>query len=618
MAGSKVTIFPSLRFRTVLILYAAVSGVALTVALWLAGDYGRTKAYEGLRTRARSAADLNATVLRSELEKHRSIPFILSTDPDVEAALTSRDPGKVELLDRKFEGLAEGTRASVIYLLDADGRTLAASNWKTTTSFVGNNYRFRPYYSLAVDKGSAEYFALGTVSRRPGLYISRRVDGPTGILGIVVVKLEFDQVEAGWGRSDMPSYVTEERGIVLITSNQNWRFMTETPLSAGDAASIRTSLQFGEVPLRPLPINKVRDDTFGGHPAQFVTVRLPDAKQSGNFLKIEAPVRTTGWQLHLLVPAADAVAGRVSEARLSLSLVLVPILGFGAVLLYRRERTSALAAEAAAARIELEHHVEVRTHDLRQANERLEWEIGERQRTENKLHTLMEDLSQANRLASLGQITAGVAHEINQPVAAIRAYADNARAFLDRDDKMHVQDNLAMIASLTDRIGTITDGLRSFSRKGTGEIGPVSSMEAIEGALLLLGSRIRAQSTSIECHYPIGDLVVSANRTRLEQVLVNLVQNALDATRDSVDGSIHIRLDVAGDEVELSVLDNGPGIPQHVLNTLFTPFRTAKANGLGLGLVISNDIVIDLGGRIDVKRIQERETCFTVVLRRYQ
>ncbi|QWG17322.1 two-component sensor histidine kinase [Bradyrhizobium sediminis] len=601
-----------------LILYAAVSGVALTVALWLAGDYGRTRAYEGLKTRARSAADLNATVLRSELEKHRSIPFILSTDPDVEAALTSRDPGKVELLDRKFEGLAEGTRASVIYLLDADGRTLAASNWKTTTSFVGNSYRFRPYYSLAVDKGSAEYFALGTVSRRPGLYISRRVDGPAGVLGIVVVKLEFDQVEAGWGRSDMPSYVTEERGIVLITSNQNWRFMTETPLSAGDAASIRASLQFGEAPLRTLPINKVRDDTFGGHPAQVVAARLPDAKQSGNFLKIEAPVRTTGWQLHLLVPAADAVAGRVSEARLSLGLVLVPILGLGAVLLYRRERTSALAAEAAAARIELEHHVEVRTHDLRQANERLEWEIGERQRTENKLHTLMEDLSQANRLASLGQITAGVAHEINQPVAAIRAYADNARAFLDRDDKMHVQDNLAMIASLTDRIGTITDGLRSFSRKGTGEVGPVSSMEAIEGALLLLGSRIRAQSTSIECHYPIGDLVVSANRTRLEQVLVNLVQNALDATRDSVDGSIHIRLDVAGDEVELSVSDNGPGIPQHVLNTLFTPFRTAKANGLGLGLVISNDIVIDLGGRIDVKRIQERETCFTVVLRRYQ
>jgi two-component system C4-dicarboxylate transport sensor histidine kinase DctB len=116
----------------------------------------------------------------------------------------------------------------------------------------------------------------------------------------------------------------------------------------------------------------------------------------------------------------------------------------------------------------------------------------------------------------------------------------------------------------------------------------------------------------------MGDLVVSANRTRLEQVLVNLVQNALDATKDSVDGSIHIRLDVAGDEVELSVMDNGPGIPQHVLNTLFTPFRTAKANGLGLGLVISNDIVIDLGGRIDVKRIQERETCFTVVLRRYQ
>lgn len=600
------------------LLYAAVSGVVLTVALWLAGDYGRARAYEGLKARARSAADLNATVLRSELEKHRSIPFILSTDPDVEAALTSRDPGKIELLDRKFESLAEGTRASVIYLLDADGLTLAASNWQTSTSFVGNDYGFRPYHSLAIAKGSAEYFALGTVSRLPGLYISRRVDGPTGVLGIVVVKLEFDQVEAGWGRSDMPCYVTEERGIVLITSNQNWRFMAETPISAGDAASIRASLQFGKAPLLPLPINKVSDDTFGGRPAEVVAVRLPGARQASHFLKIETPVRTTGWQLHLLVPAADAVAGRVSEARLSLGLVLVPILGFGAVLLYRRERTSVLAAEAEAARMELEHHVEVRTHDLRQANEQLEWEISERQKTESKLHSLMEDLSQANRLASLGQITAGVAHEINQPVAAIRTYADNARAFLDRNDKAHVQDNLAMITSLTDRIGTITDGLRNFSRKATGEVGPVSSIEAIEGALLLLGGRIRAQSTSIECHYPMGDLVVSANRTRLEQVLVNLVQNALDATRDSVGGRIQIRLDAGGDEVELSVLDNGPGIPQHVLNTLFTPFRTAKANGLGLGLVISNDIVIDLGGRIDVKRIQDRETCFTVVLRRCQ
>ncbi|MCO4319380.1 ATP-binding protein [Phyllobacterium sp. 21LDTY02-6] len=581
-------------------------------ALFVADGYGRRRAYDILEARATNAAELNAVLLRTVLEKQRSLPFVLSQDRDVITALRSRDPALLQGLNEKFEGLLPGTRASVIYLLDAAGLSLSASNWNQPDSFVGVSYSFRPYYTRAMETGSAEHYALGTISKRPGLYISRRMEGPDGVLGVVVVKVEFDELEADWRRNSDPSFVVDGRGIVLITSSPEWRFMAAAPIAREQIGPIRESLQFGDASLEPLAIRPL---ALRDQQPDLVRARLPDMEKDGSFLRVTAAVPTTNWTLQLLTPAAATIAESVRTAQLLALLFLAPLVGITGFFLRRRNLALRRAQEQEQSRLELERRVAERTADLSKAHSELLSEAEERQKAETKLQTVQLELVQANRLAILGQVTAGVAHEINQPVAAIRSYADNAATLLARNKFDPLKDNLAAIAGLTERIGSITDELRTFSRKGTGDAGPVAVAEIIEGALLLLGSRFRQRAGQILTKVPAPDLKVHGNRIRLEQVLINLLQNALEATEGGPSSQISVRYADAGEQVELIVSDNGPGIPAHIMEALFTPFNTSKDRGLGLGLVICHDIVAEYGGRIEVET-GSNGTKFTIYLRK--
>ncbi|SDP51188.1 two-component system, NtrC family, C4-dicarboxylate transport sensor histidine kinase DctB [Phyllobacterium sp. OV277] len=593
------------------LIYGALAVFLILGALLAANDYGRNRAYQTLETRATSAAELNAVLLRTVLEKQRSLPFVLSQDRDLISALTSRSESMLHLVDRKLESLIEGTHASVIYLLDAKGTALSASNWQEPTSFVGIDYSFRPYYLRALASGSAEHYALGTISKRPGLYISRRIDGPSGLLGVIVVKVEFDELEADWRKSSDPSYVIDPRGIVLITSFPEWRFMAQAAIPADQVGPIRESLQFGAAPLAPLSVTPALTQSSPDR----VTAQLPGSNQDAEFIRVRVPVPTTSWSLQLLAPAGAAVTESIRSAQLAALAVLAPVLGFTAFFLYRRGRALRRLHYQEQARLELERRVAERTEALSTAHAELVMQAEERQKTENKLQTVQQELVQANRLAILGQVTAGVAHEINQPVAAIRSYADNAKTFLSRNQMEPVKENLSAIAGLTERIGSITDELRTFSRKGTSDAGPTAVSDVIEGALLLLGSRFRQTVGKITTETPPVDVKVHGNRIRLEQVLINLMQNALEATEGGPSSRISVGYALADAEVLLTVADNGPGIPPEIMQALFTPFNTSKDRGLGLGLVICHDIVAEYGGRIEVES-SNAGTKFTVHLKR--
>lgn len=602
---------PALRRRAWLI-YLALAAATIFATLWVAGDFGRTQSLEALRQRAIASASLNTTVLRAELDKQRSMPLVVSLAGDVVQAVLSKDEAALTALNQKLEALNAGARASVIYVLDRDGLTLAASNWRSADSFVGNTYQFRPYYRDAMAAGSAEHYALGTVSRRPGLYIARRIDTPTGPIGVAVVKVEFDAVEAAWASAGEPIYVTDARGIVLVTGVPEWRFRTDTPIGDPEAQQIRESLLFGNASLLPLPIEPLQTDG----PLQPVRVTLPDNGRPEPYLQIASPVPSTDWTLHQLVPVTAAAAAGEAGARAWALLIVVPVLALAAYLIWRSGAAARLAANNAAVQRELARRIAARTLELSQANQRLKAEMDERQQAEGRERTIREELMQANRLASLGQIAAGVAHEINQPVGAIRAYAENAQVFAERQDMAQVKDNLGSITGLTERIGAITDELRAFSRKGTGTAEPTGVAAAIEGTLLLLGHRIRAQGVSLVTQMPPAGLEALAQRIRLEQVLVNLVQNALEAVSGRPSGEIGIRCEADDEEVRITIEDNGPGIPPEIMARLFVPFTTGKARGLGLGLVISNDIVTEFGGKLTAINKAGGGASFTVTLRR--
>ncbi|WSH63748.1 ATP-binding protein [Rhizobium ruizarguesonis] len=610
-------LWPSLplqhRIRRMWWAYAVLALVAVVVSLWVSGEIGRHRAEAALEEQARMDARLNAALLRTVLEKYRALPFVLSQDTALAAALAGNDAGTFEQLSQKLEMLAAGTKAAVIYVIDKDGIAVSASNWREPTSFVGNDYRFREYFQGAAERGQAEHFALGTVSKKPGLYISQRISGSHGLLGVVVVKVEFDDVEADWNASGTPSYVVDERGIVLITSLPSWRFMTIGRIAEDRLTAIRESLQFGDAPLQPLPLDMVRNLGDG---LDVVEIVMPGDAGKTRFLDVATSVPATGWHLQHLVALGPSVDAGIREARMLALLILLPLLAGAAFLLRRRHVITLRISSEQQAREELERRVVERTLDLSQARDRLQAEIIGHKSTEQKLQAVQQDLVQANRLAILGQVAAGVAHEINQPVATIRAYADNARTFLDRGQTAPAGENLESIAALTERIGSITEELKTFARKGRGSAEPTGLKDVIEGAVMLLRSRFAGRMDTLDIDLPPPDLQVMGNRIRLEQVLINLLQNALEAVAPKAgEGRVEVTTSTDAGMVTVTVADNGPGIPPEIRKGLFTPFNTSKESGLGLGLVISKDIVGDYGGRMEVAS-DGGGTRFTVQLKK--
>ncbi|WP_029873323.1 ATP-binding protein [Rhizobium leguminosarum] len=595
-------LWPSLplqhRIRRMWWAYAVLALLAVVASLWASGEIGRHRAEAALEEQARMDSRLNAALLRTVLEKYRALPFVLSQDAALAAALAGNDAGAFERLSQKLENLAAGTKAAVIYVIDKDGMAVSASNWREPTSFVGNDYRFREYFQGAVERGQAEHFALGTISKKPGLYISQRISGSNGLLGVVVVKVEFDDVEADWNASNTPSYVVDERGIVLITSIPSWRFMTIGRIAEERLTAIRESLQFGDAPLQPLPLDMVRNLGDG---LDVVGIVMPGDAGKTSFLDVATSVPATGWHLQHLVALGPSVDAGIREARMLALLILLPLVAGTAFLLRRRHVITLRISSEQRAREELERRVAERTLDLSQARDRLQAEIIGHKSTEQKLQAVQQDLVQANRLAILGQVAAGVAHEINQPVATIRAYADNARTFLDRGQTAPAGENLESIAALTERIGSITEELKTFARKGRGSAAPTGLKDVIEGAVMLLRSRFAGRMDTLDIDLPPAELQVMGNRIRLEQVLINLLQNALEAVAPKAgEGRVEIRTSTDAGMVTVTVADNGPGIPPEIRKGLFTPFNTSKESGLGLGLVISKDIVGDYGGRMEV------------------
>jgi len=575
----------------------------LAVVGW--GQIARREAEASALRQASTAAALHAAVLRSELERHRSLPMVMALDPDVADLLTDPDSGPT-VLNGKFETLARDVRAAAIYLLDTGGTALAASNWREPTSFVGSNYRFRPYFHEAMRDGQAAFFALGTVSGRPGLYLSRRVDDASGRpIGVVVAKVEFDALEQDWRASGEPTYVTDANGVVLITTVPDWRFRTTRPLSQEQRRRFSADHTSGTAALADMPFRAGQDDL----------IRITQGLPTDLYARTAQPLADMGWTLTLL-SASQGQISRATGAAQTLALLSVALLaGLSGILLRRRQRARTRAVEAEAARLDLERQIDLRTLELRTANTRLSHEIDERRRLEKGRQDLQDELIQANKLATLGQIAAGVAHEINQPIAAIRTHADSAGLYLDRADTAAAARSLTTIGSLTERIGAITDELRAFSRKTRSEVVAVAVDAAIDGTLLLIGARLRERGVTLVRDVAVPGLRVRAERNRLEQVILNLLQNAVEALEGVPDPQIHITVRQAANRVTIAVTDNGSGVSAEVRDRLFTPFTTDKSDGLGLGLVISRDIVAGFGGELTY-RPAKTGTTFQIVLTR--
>ncbi len=568
--------------RRRLVLATLAAALLLLIAAVGLNQWAMGRARSETDAEARQNARAHASLLESELQKFRLLPRVLTEFPDVRRALADKSAEASRRLDAELEQLAARTDAAVIYVLDEGGTTIAASNWRTPTSFVGENYRFRPYYRGAMARGEAELFALGTVSGRPGLYLARKVALEGRALGVIVVKVEFDRLERKWADSSGATLVTDSSGIIIMASNPAWQFRSLDPLPAAARERLRASLRYGERALEPLGLQRRGSD-----------IRIANGDEAALYRHASERVSLPDTTLHQFQPLAPGRDAANATARV-IFLVLLILVGAAIITLLRLVERQAMRQAAHQA---LEREVAARTQDLRTANAELQQASKLQRETDRRYRAAREELAQASRLGSIGQITAGVAHEINQPVAAIRTFAENSLRYLDRGEADKVRGNLGTIVELTARVGAITGELRNFARKRPMPLSAVAVQAAIEGTMLLIGDRLRSQGIIIDIALDDPDAQVHADRVRLEQVLVNLLQNAAEALHEAPAPRLSVRVHGA-DPVCIDVCDNGPGVPAALVPQLFTPFVTGRTDGLGLGLAIASQIVADFGGKL--------------------
>jgi two-component system C4-dicarboxylate transport sensor histidine kinase DctB len=435
------------------------------------------------------------------------------------------------------------------------------------------------------------------------------------LLGIAVVRIEFDALEAAWERAAERVLVADPDGIVFLASDPAYKYRSiggKPPTVSDDAEVAKRYPGVLAGPIHFAIVERRGADSI-------IEIEAPDAGAT-TYLYQTMQLPLYGWTIHRFTDLATVREDRRDGTIIGGAIVALII----ALVLYVIERHRAYVMEKAAA-AQLKAQVEERTRDLRESNTSLQTEIDGHRHTEARLRTTQNELVQAGKLAALGQMSAALAHEINQPLAAIRTFMASAKVFARRGDLTQVVSNLDLITDLAERMARITGHLKTFARKSEpGHPEPVRVDRAIDGTLFLLESQIKAAGVVVDKTVEPG-LWVLGHAVQLEQVILNLVRNALDAVGDQEHGRITITAQASESRaseshVLIKVADNGPGIPANQIDQIFDPFFTTKAlgKGLGLGLSISYGIVQDFGGQIHARNLPGGGAELTVELPRHQ
>ncbi|WP_235952753.1 sensor histidine kinase [Alterinioella nitratireducens] len=581
--------------------------VLLAIGLALAA-LPRIERYFIAETAAREEATLRLATasLRGALARSEALPALLAERPILSEIL--RDPDNEGLLPFANEQLRQTAltlELADIFVMDLRGNTIAASNYRREASFVGRNFAYRPYFTDALSLGRGRFHALGVTSGQRGYYFAAPIIDNTELLGVVAVKIHLDTFEQTWRDGDNTIIVMDSSNVIFLSDREEWHFNTLGPIPDGARGRIAATRQYPLDQLTPLPATR---EPLG---PTTELLRIGAEEYVTNIGLIAA----AGWRVWVLTPTRHAIL----QARQALASIILVILFaglVGALFIQRRARLLERFDQQRHHSEVLEARVTERTADLHDANAQLRQEVEERRLTEARLRKTQTDLVQAGKLAALGQMSAALSHEFNQPLAAVKSYADNAATFLDRDRPEEARQNIGLISQMADRMAAISKHLRNFARRPQEKIGPVPLLPVLDDALALMRARLAEVGAEISYDRPEEEITVMGGQVRLQQVLVNLLSNAIDAMEDQEVPVIEISVETRGGRWQVSVRDHGPGLSETSLAQLFDPFFTTKSpgKGLGLGLSISYNIVRDFGGRLAAHNHEGGGAVFTVDL----
>ncbi|MGV6396488.1 sensor histidine kinase [Pseudomonas caspiana] len=575
--------------------------------------------HNGIKTLSESGErqlELHARTLESEINKYTYLPSVLELESSVSALLNDPTPELRGEVNDYLEGLNRRSRSRAIYVLDTTGRVLATSNWRDADSYLGEDLSFRAYFQDAVRGQPGRFYGIGSTTGEPGYYLAHGLEEKGKIVGVAVIKVQLEALEQRWQRARLEAFVSDENGIIILSSDPARRLKSVRPLTPEIKERLARSLQYYWWPLNELvPLERellsegVEKLTF---PAN---VSVDHEHKQVSYLAQTRQLSDTPWHLTLLTPLEDLRREAGSQGMLvAVACALVAFL-----LIAWNERRKVLSTRLAArealqaANDELERKIAERTEHLRASNERLKGQIRERRQAEDTLRKAQDELVQAGKLAAIGQMSTSIAHELNQPLAALRTLSGNTVRFLERGALETASTNLRTINDLVDRMGRITASLRAFARRGDDK-GQAKLSKAVDAALQLLAGRL--ENFSLTLHQDFVDAELMIDQTRLEQILVNLIGNALDAMHAQPLPELWLEGAVVEDRYRLLVRDNGHGIDDEARKHLFEPFFTTKPGeqGLGLGLTLSASLAAATGGSLSVEHPASGGTEFVLCL----
>ncbi|RYH06709.1 ATP-binding protein [Tropicimonas sp. IMCC6043] len=557
----------------------------------------------GLAARGEADLSLAADRLVGQLQRYRELAVLLSDHPDLTALLAGR--GNAATAARLLRRTADKTGSLEILTATPGGKVLAASG-AAPASLAGAPYLRR----ATVDGGLGATHAVEPGTGRRIFTFAAPVFSPAGpVSGTVIVRADIGAIEAAW-RGDAMMVAFTDANRVVISSNRSELLFRSYALPLPPLAAET----YGAAPLTPFP------DVTPFRLAGQEIWRLDAGRYLPRLaIHLTRPLPVINMQGEALVDIAPALALARWQALAAATLGL----GIGAfilALLDRRRRLSARLQIEAAANARLEERVRQRTAALSAANKALRREVDERTAAEAALKRAQSDLVQAGKLSALGQMSAGISHELNQPLMAISSFAENGTAFLNRGQPERAAENLGRITEMARRMGRIIRNLRAFARQEVQPVRPVDLGSVVEAVLLLSEGRLKRDGVLLDWAPPVPPVLVRGGEVRLQQVVMNLVSNAVDAMEGRDERRLGVAIAVEGELVRLSVSDTGRGITS--VDRIFDPFYTTKevgrSEGMGLGLSISYGIVQSFGGAIRGANRPGGGAIFTVELRRAQ
>jgi len=569
----------TLRRRAYLPIVAAL--IAAALAFVLAERLGQS----AMTARLDQSLLLTSRAVTAEIDRFRALPDVAGEDARIRAALT--DPRALEAANRYLETVAAHAGAAELFLINAQGITIASSNWAREGSFVGQNYSFRPYFTQAMQSGRGQFYAIGVTTGVPGYFLSTRI-ASGALVGVLVVKVDLRPLEATWRAAGLMTALTDRDGVVFLSGPEDWLYRPLIPLAPEILARLGAERTYVGVNLAATPALLSRqmgpgDAQGAGWRARMVD--LPDP----------------GWRLLAAAPTALVMAVAVAWAIGAATVALV-LAGMVKAWDQRRQIIALRLSQSE----KLEAMVSARTSDLAR-------EVEARKQAEADLRAAQEHLIHSEKMAALGRMSTAIVHEISQPLAAMEATLTAAEMTLPAHEQT-VAPRLATAKGLIRRMQRTTKHLKSFGRKEAGTLSLIDLRPVVTSAIELVTPR--ARTVGVTPVFAGGQAQVMAGAVRMEQVLVNLLINALDAVEGRVGASVTVTLEMVAGQAVLRVSDTGPGIAPDDLPRVVEPFFSTKISGegLGLGLSISRAILAEFGGDLSVASTLGQGTCVTVTL----